>query len=63
MCAACFCLQRLSTENQEQQQLIYDLLARVQRLEEVMHEEELRKSRKGMFGGFFALRGLAASAS
>ncbi|KAG2442499.1 hypothetical protein HXX76_002585 [Chlamydomonas incerta] len=52
--------ERLRVENLEQQELIGQLLHRVDRLEGLIHEEQARRAqgRGGMWGGFFAPRGL-----
>lgn len=50
--------QRLSTESQEQQELIGQLLHRVERLESVIQEQQGQKARQRMWGGFFGMRGL-----
>jgi hypothetical protein len=52
--------QRLKVENVEQQELIGQLLHRVEKLETLIEEEQARLRHKGggMFGGFFAPRGL-----
>lgn len=59
--ADCPAAQRLRVENLEQQELIRQLMRRVQRLEDVMAEEQQRQRQRGsggLWGGFFAPRGL-----
>ncbi|KAG2484095.1 hypothetical protein HYH03_017047 [Edaphochlamys debaryana] len=50
--------ERLFSENVEQQQLIGQLLGRVDRLESLIAEEQQRRAHKSLWGGFFGPKGL-----
>ncbi|GFR40916.1 hypothetical protein Agub_g1572, partial [Astrephomene gubernaculifera] len=51
--------ERLRKENEEQHELISQLLHRVDRLEELIREEQERRNKQRMWGGFFGPRGLS----